>query len=671
MLHSRFLKRIIKRLLLAVILFSVAIFLIKSFVSSDNPNPESNLVHEMHQKNLNDKPNDNVERHKPREPDIEGNKQKESQNSAIKEYKQEKPVIDGHDDQDADKRKNKIDGVEGDRKIHARESEFNKEDLETEIEIKEKKKEEIAQIEPPKDNRKDAPPKNGPGENGIGVVIDRSKLTKEQQEDFDKGWKDNAFNRYVSDMISLHRSLPDVRDPECKKLDYGDDLPDACVIVIFHNEAWSVLLRTVHSVLDRSPAKNLKEIILVDDFSEFPHLKDPLQEYVDKLEKVSLVRAKERAGLIRARLAGFDKCTADVAIFLDSHCEVTEGWLEPLLHRIKENYTNVLVPVIDVIDDNTFNYNGLSGGGIRSVFVGGFDWGLLFNWHPIPDSELKRIHHKNHLPVRSPTMAGGLFAISSKYFKKLGTYDSGMDIWGGENLEISFKTWMCGGTLETIPCSHVGHVFRKRSPYKWGSKHNALQRNLVRLAEVWLDDFKEYYYMRINHKLGDYGDVSERKALRESLQCKSFKWYLNNIYPELFVPGDAKASGEIRNKDRSMCIDKSTDSATARESPVSMYPCHGQGGNQFWLWSEGDEFRRDEYCWDTPDGKQIKIYECHNSKGHQEFIYRQDDSIYNPTFGKCVEMTWDAQGLQLAECRNDSRQKWQMSRQPPKGPKKD
>jgi polypeptide N-acetylgalactosaminyltransferase len=54
-----------------------------------------------------------------------------------------------------------------------------------------------------------------------------------------------------------------------------------------------------------------------------------------------------------------------------------------------------------------------------------------------------------------------------------------------------------------------------------------------------------------------------------------------------------------------------------------MYPCHGQGGNQFWLWSEGDEFRRDEYCWDTPDGKQIKIYNCHGSKGHQEFIYRQ------------------------------------------------
>ena len=143
-------------------------------------------------------------------------------------------------------------------------------------------------------------------------------------------------------------------------------------------------------------------------------------------------------------------------------------------------------------------------------------------------------------------MAGGLFSIDRKFFERLGTYDSGFDIWGGENLELSFKTWMCGGTLEIVPCSHVGHIFRKRSPYKWRSGVNVLRRNSIRLAEVWLDDFKKYYYERIGHDLGDFGDVSTRRELRDRLGCKSFKWYLDNIYPELFIPGEAVASGEVR-----------------------------------------------------------------------------------------------------------------------------
>ena len=53
----------------------------------------------------------------------------------------------------------------------------------------------------------------------------------------------------------------------CRKVGYSEDLPDASVIITFYNEAWRTLLRTIHSVIDRSPPRMLREIILIDDGS--------------------------------------------------------------------------------------------------------------------------------------------------------------------------------------------------------------------------------------------------------------------------------------------------------------------------------------------------------------------------------------------------------------------
>lgn len=63
--------------------------------------------------------------------------------------------------------------------------------------------------------------------------------------------------------------------------------------------------------------------------------------------------------------------------------------------------------------------------------------------------------------------------------------------------------------------------------------------------QVWLDDYAKYYYQRVGNDKGDYGDITGRKQLREKLGCKSFEWYLKNIYPELFIPGESVAHGEV------------------------------------------------------------------------------------------------------------------------------
>lgn len=52
------------------------------------------------------------------------------------------------------------------------------------------------------------------GENGKAIDIDKEKLSPEDREKYDNGFQNNAFNEFASKMMSLHRSLPDVRDDE-------------------------------------------------------------------------------------------------------------------------------------------------------------------------------------------------------------------------------------------------------------------------------------------------------------------------------------------------------------------------------------------------------------------------------------------------------------------------
>lgn len=57
-----------------------------------------------------------------------------------------------------------------------------------------------------------------------------------------------------------------------------------------------------------------------------------------------------------------------------------------------------------------------------------------------------------------------------------------------------FQLWMCGGVVELVLCSHVGHVYRKKTPYTFpkGSAET-IAYNQVRMARVWLDDYQDVF----------------------------------------------------------------------------------------------------------------------------------------------------------------------------------
>uniref|UniRef100_A0AAZ3SXL8 Polypeptide N-acetylgalactosaminyltransferase n=1 Tax=Oncorhynchus tshawytscha TaxID=74940 RepID=A0AAZ3SXL8_ONCTS len=367
----------------------------------------------------------------------------------------------------------------------------------------------------------------------IGSFDEKAYLLEKQLKAGDDPYRDHAFNLAESDRLGSERVIRDTRHYRCASVNYDANLPPTSIIITFNNEARSTLLRTIKSVLLRSPPSLIQEIILIDDFS------------TDR-SYCTLICV---LGLIRSRVRGADSASASILTFLDSHCEVNTDWLQPMIQRVKEDRTRVVSPIIDVISLDNFAYLAAS-----ADLRGGFDWSLHFKWEQIP-IEQKMSRNDPTLPIRTPVIAGGIFVMDKSWFNHLGQYDTHMDIWGGENFELSFRVWMCGGSLEILPCSRVGHVFRKRHPYDF-PEGNALTyiKNTRRAAEVWMDEYKQYYYSARPSAQGKaFGSIADRLTLRHKLNCKSFHWYMENVYPELRIPERDAVSSVLRQG--GMCLE--------------------------------------------------------------------------------------------------------------------
>ncbi|OCT80006.1 hypothetical protein XELAEV_18026822mg [Xenopus laevis] len=428
----------------------------------------------------------------------------------------------------------------------------------------------------------------------------------------------NKFNQVESDKLLMDRSVQDTRHEQCRKKTWRVDLPATSVVITFHNEARSALLRTIISVLKKSPVHLIKEIILVDDYSDIAED----GALLEKIEKVRVLRNDRREGLMRSRVKGADAAQSKVLTFLDSHCECNERWLEPLLERVAEDRTRVVSPIIDVINMDNFQYVGAS-----ADLKGGFDWNLVFKWDYMTPEQRRGRQGNPVAPIKTPMIAGGLFVMDKPYFEELGKYDMMMDVWGGENLEISFRVWQCGGSLEIVPCSRVGHVFRKQHPYTFPGGSGTV-----------------------------FASIQSRLELKKNLGCKPFKWYLENVYPELRVPDHQDiAFGALQQGTN--CLDTLGHFA---DGVVGVYECHNAGGNQ------DKSVKHMDLCLTVVDripGSLIKLQACRENDSRQKWEQIENNSKLRHVGSNFCLDSRNAKtgGLTVEACSPSLSQQWKFS----------
>jgi polypeptide N-acetylgalactosaminyltransferase len=397
-------------------------------------------------------------------------------------------------------------------------------------------------------------------------------------------------------------------------------------------------MRCLHSIYNRTPPELLHEIILTNDNSTNSDLFAPLESYVHEHfgGKVKLFVNTERKGLILTRMEGAMRASGDVIVFFDSHMEVNVNWLPPLIEPIALNRRTATVPVLDSFSPFTLEYERL-GHGTR----GGFDWNMVYKWFPMRPIDLKT----SDKPFPLPVMTGGAYAIRRDYFIELGGYDKGLKVWNGENFEMSFKLWLCGGQLLKVPCSHVAHTSKLREKYRevnYGFDFST--RNLKRVAEVWMDEYKdEFYKMDPKRYSLDAGDLTEAFAVKKRLNCKPFKDFFD-IAPEILLRyppaswGNFASGAIVSQADPNLCI---SFKYKKFEDPLELTICSENKTipymNQHFILTWNRFIKYNDPNWKCIDAVKMNLMDCHFTFGNQLWkIDPKTNQILSPGQGKCI-----------------------------------
>mmetsp|Transcript_15421 Transcript_15421/g.26451 ORF Transcript_15421/g.26451 Transcript_15421/m.26451 type:complete len:642 (+) Transcript_15421:161-2086(+) len=362
-------------------------------------------------------------------------------------------------------------------------------------------------------------------------------------------------------------------------------------------------LNTVRAVFTSTPEQILHEIIVVDDGTSPPLAKTVLPENVQTQYRVKLIRHKTTVGLIGAKQDGGMAATGDIIVFFDCHVAPQPNWHKPFLRLVGENYKRIVVPMITDLDVGTWMQKSANRGQAKCYLT----WDADFKWFDSSD---------HYVPV----LSGGLLGISRRWWNETRGYDDQMRGWGGENLDQSLRSWLCGGEIVVAQDSQVAHMWRgasdPRTHAKYVAPFNAAAKNRMRAAVAWFGEFAEKLGQfpalqnrpQKDHKGNPwYGDISNILAVKEDLKCKSFAWFMHrfkHVYEDGgLIPKQTfqLRTGEVdlrTGEDNHLCLTYKGQAGTSPNGrgTASLEVCKKGEDRQRWHGANRDTSKQNQPC---------------------------------------------------------------------------
>ena len=296
------------------------------------------------------------------------------------------------------------------------------------------------------------------------------------------------------------------------------------VVVPSHNEG-AMLRRTVTALLASLPAD--AEVVVVDDQSS-----DDSTKGIDAIPRLRMIRSPERIGAVSARNLGADAAAGSLLVFSDAHVEPDADWARHFEQALADPSIGAVGPAILAMGSPH-----KAGYGRRWK-----DAALNAQWIPRQADD----------PYPVPMLGGGFLAMRREVFEETGGFDTGLLLWGGEDLELCARLWMLVYACLVLPAVHVAHLFRSRSPspVPW----ELVLHNLLRIACV---HFGDSALTRVITSLRGHpafpaalarllsSDVWARRESVRARRAHDDDWYLGRFGMDLpIVAGPALAHGK-------------------------------------------------------------------------------------------------------------------------------